>query len=126
MTEVTSLGNDLYLLDAMMHDEPGRLACYLFDTPNRVLIECGPSRSIGHLYDALGAAGAHSPGAAPGHRGSHPDPPGGWTIRRGDVHPGPRQARGGLLRGGDGGVPGGRRRGRSGEHTELQSLAYLV
>ncbi|OFW66779.1 MAG: hypothetical protein A2Z12_09275 [Actinobacteria bacterium RBG_16_68_21] len=57
MTEVTSLGNDLYLLDAMMHDEPGRLACYLFDTPNRVLIECGPSRSIGHLYDALAAAG---------------------------------------------------------------------
>jgi len=54
---VTDLGHDLYLLDAMMHDEPGRLACYLFDTPNRVLIECGPSRSIGHLYDALAEAG---------------------------------------------------------------------
>ncbi len=50
---VTDLGHDLYLIDAYMHDEAERLACYLFDTPNRVLIECGPSRSIGHLYDAL-------------------------------------------------------------------------
>jgi glyoxylase-like metal-dependent hydrolase (beta-lactamase superfamily II) len=57
MVVVTDLGHDLYLLDAMMHDEPGRLACYLFDTPSRVLIECGPSRSIQHLYDALDEAG---------------------------------------------------------------------
>lgn len=54
---VTPLGGDLYLIDAGMHDEPERLACYLFDTPNRVLIECGPSRSIGHLYDALAGLG---------------------------------------------------------------------
>ena len=50
---VTDLGHDLHLIDAFMHDEAERLACYLFDTPNRVLIECGPSRTIGHLYDAL-------------------------------------------------------------------------
>ncbi len=50
---VTDLGHDLYLIDAGMHDEPHRLACYLFDTPHRVLIECGPSRSIGHLFAAL-------------------------------------------------------------------------
>lgn len=50
---VTPLGNDLYLIDAFMHDEEHRLACYLFDTPERVLIECGPSSSIHHLYDAL-------------------------------------------------------------------------
>lgn len=50
---VTDLGHDLYLIDAYMHDDRHRLACYLFDTPNRVLVECGPSRSIGHLYDAL-------------------------------------------------------------------------
>lgn len=54
---VTDLGHDLYLIDAFMHDEEERLACYLFDTPNRVLIECGPSRSIGHLYDALDHVG---------------------------------------------------------------------
>jgi glyoxylase-like metal-dependent hydrolase (beta-lactamase superfamily II) len=54
---VTDLGHDLYLMDAMMHDEPGRLACYLFDTPQRVLIECGPSRSIHHLYQALASMG---------------------------------------------------------------------
>ncbi len=50
---VTPLGHDLYLIDAFMHDRPENLACYLFDTPQRVLIECGPSRSIGHLFEAL-------------------------------------------------------------------------
>lgn len=54
---VTPLGHDLYLIDAFMHDDAERLACYLFDTPNRVLIECGPSRSIDHLYDALESVG---------------------------------------------------------------------
>lgn len=54
---VTALGHDLYLIDAFMHDEAERLACYLFDTPNRVLIECGPSRTIGHLYQALASLG---------------------------------------------------------------------
>ena len=54
---VTDLGNNLYLIDAFMHDEAERLACYVFDTPNRLLIECGPSRSIGHLYDALESIG---------------------------------------------------------------------
>lgn len=54
---VTDLGHDLYLIDAFMHDEPERLSCYLFDTPERLLIECGPSRSIGHLYDALDSIG---------------------------------------------------------------------
>ncbi len=52
-----SLGHDLYLIDACMHDEPERLACYLFDTPQRLLVECGPSRSIGHLYGALDGLG---------------------------------------------------------------------
>ena len=54
---VTSLGHDLYLIDAFRHDRPERLACYLFDTPERVLVECGPSRSLGHLFDALGHLG---------------------------------------------------------------------
>lgn len=54
---VTDLGHDLYMIDAYMHDEEERLACYLFDTPTRVLIECGPSRTIGHLYDALVSLG---------------------------------------------------------------------
>ncbi|MBM3694411.1 MAG: MBL fold metallo-hydrolase [Actinobacteria bacterium] len=50
---VTPLGHDLYLIDALMHDQPERLACYLFDTPERVLVECGPSSSIAHLFAAL-------------------------------------------------------------------------
>ena len=50
---VTDLGHDLYLIDARMHGEPERLACYLFDTPERVLIETGPSVTLHHLIDGL-------------------------------------------------------------------------
>ncbi len=53
----TDLGEGLYLIDAGMHDDPGRLACYLFDTPERLLIECGPSVTLGNLTDALDALG---------------------------------------------------------------------
>lgn len=49
----TDLGHDLYLIDAGMHGEPERLACYLFDGPERVLIEVGPSVSMRHLLDGL-------------------------------------------------------------------------
>lgn len=59
---VTPLGSDLYLIDAFMHDAPENLACYLFDTPQRVLVECGPSRSIGHLFDALDYLGINDAG----------------------------------------------------------------
>ena len=54
---ITDLGHHCYLIDARMHGEPERLACYLFDTPNRVLVECGPSSSIEHLFEALDEAG---------------------------------------------------------------------
>jgi glyoxylase-like metal-dependent hydrolase (beta-lactamase superfamily II) len=59
---VTSLGHDLYLIDAFLHGRPENLACYLFDTPERVLIECGPSRSIAHLFDALAYLGIDDAG----------------------------------------------------------------
>jgi glyoxylase-like metal-dependent hydrolase (beta-lactamase superfamily II) len=59
---VTPLGHDLYLIDAFMHDGPENLACYLFDTPERVLIECGPSRTIGHLFAALDHLGIDDAG----------------------------------------------------------------
>jgi glyoxylase-like metal-dependent hydrolase (beta-lactamase superfamily II) len=55
--QVTDLGDSLYMIDAGMHDEPERLACYLFDTPNRVLIECGPSNVLPHLVAALASIG---------------------------------------------------------------------
>jgi len=54
---VTDLGDSLYMIDAGMHDEPERLACYLFDTPNRVLIECGPSNVMPNLTAALASIG---------------------------------------------------------------------
>jgi glyoxylase-like metal-dependent hydrolase (beta-lactamase superfamily II) len=54
---VTDLGNSLYMIDAEMHGEPERLACYLFDTPERVLIECGPSNVLPHLVAALDSIG---------------------------------------------------------------------
>lgn len=54
---VTDLGDSLYMIDAGMHGEPERLACYLFDTPNRVLIECGPSNVLGNVEAALASLG---------------------------------------------------------------------
>ena len=59
---VTPLGHDLYLIDALMFGRPHNLACYLFDTPQRVLIECGPSRSVHHLFDALDSLGIDDAG----------------------------------------------------------------
>ncbi len=55
--QVTDLGDSLYMIDAGMHDQPERLACYLFDTPNRVLIECGPSNVLPNLMAALDSIG---------------------------------------------------------------------
>lgn len=55
--DVTDLGDSLYMIDAGMHDEPERLACYLFDTPRRVLIECGPSNVLPNLVAALESIG---------------------------------------------------------------------
>ncbi|MCB2223912.1 MAG: MBL fold metallo-hydrolase [Actinobacteria bacterium] len=54
---ITPLGHDLYLVDGHMHGEPERLACYVFDTPERVVVECGPSSSLGSLLDALDELG---------------------------------------------------------------------
>jgi len=54
---ITPLGHDLYLIDGYMHGEPERLACYLFDTPERVLVECGPSVSLHNLFAALDELG---------------------------------------------------------------------
>ncbi len=45
------------MIDTGMHEEPERLACYLFDTPNRVLIECGPSNVLSNLVAALASIG---------------------------------------------------------------------
>lgn len=56
-TSVTSLGDDLYLIDAHMHGEAERLACYLFDTPERVVVECGPTSSLDNLFAALDEVG---------------------------------------------------------------------
>jgi glyoxylase-like metal-dependent hydrolase (beta-lactamase superfamily II) len=55
--DVTDLGDSLYMIDAGMHGEPERLACYLFDTPRRVLIECGPSNVLPNLVAALESIG---------------------------------------------------------------------
>ncbi|MBU1225619.1 MAG: MBL fold metallo-hydrolase [Actinobacteria bacterium] len=54
---ITHLDHDLYLIDGHMHGEPERLACYLFDTPERVLVECGPSVSLENLFAALDELG---------------------------------------------------------------------
>lgn len=50
---VTDLGDRLYLIDGYMHGVTERLACWYFDTPTPVLIECGPSNSRHHLFAGL-------------------------------------------------------------------------
>lgn len=45
------------MIDAWMEEREERLACYLFDTPHRTLIEVGPSATLGHLLAALDALG---------------------------------------------------------------------
>lgn len=59
MTDVRAveIGDHLYAIDAWMEGRPERLACYLFDTPERVLVEVGPSATLGHLIEALDALG---------------------------------------------------------------------
>ena len=50
---IERLSDDLYAIDAWMEEHPQRLACYLFDTPERVLVEVGPSATLHHLTAAL-------------------------------------------------------------------------
>ena len=51
------LGHDIYLIDAGMYGEPERMSCFLFDTPHRVLVECGPSLSSDRLFATLDELG---------------------------------------------------------------------
>jgi glyoxylase-like metal-dependent hydrolase (beta-lactamase superfamily II) len=51
------LGHDIYLIDVGMYGEPERMSCYLFDTPHRVLVECGPSLSCDRLFATLDQLG---------------------------------------------------------------------
>ena len=57
MARYEQLADNLYLIDAFMEGHPERLSCYLFDTPQRVLIEVGPSATLSHLVDALDELG---------------------------------------------------------------------
>lgn len=52
-SRATKLADSLYAIDAWMEEGPERLACYLFDTPERVLVEVGPSATLHHLTEAL-------------------------------------------------------------------------
>jgi glyoxylase-like metal-dependent hydrolase (beta-lactamase superfamily II) len=52
-SRASRLTDNLYAIDAWMEGKPERLACYLFDTPERVLIEVGPSATLHHLTAAL-------------------------------------------------------------------------
>jgi glyoxylase-like metal-dependent hydrolase (beta-lactamase superfamily II) len=54
---IERLTDDLYAIDVWMEEHPQRLACYLFDTPERVLIEVGPSATLHHLTAALDEMG---------------------------------------------------------------------
>jgi glyoxylase-like metal-dependent hydrolase (beta-lactamase superfamily II) len=53
ISRAVQLADKLYAIDAWMEEGPERLSCYLFDTPERVLIEVGPSATLHHLNDVL-------------------------------------------------------------------------
>lgn len=50
---VNEIADRLYVIDAWMEGRPERLSCYLFDTPERCLIEVGPSNSLENVVAAL-------------------------------------------------------------------------
>jgi glyoxylase-like metal-dependent hydrolase (beta-lactamase superfamily II) len=52
-SRAVKLADNLFAIDAWMEEDAERLACYLFDTPERVLVEVGPSATLHHLTDAL-------------------------------------------------------------------------
>lgn len=56
-SRAVQLADNLYAIDAWMEEEPERLACYLFDTPERVLVEVGPSATLHHLTEVLDGLG---------------------------------------------------------------------
>lgn len=51
--DVTSLGDGLFLIDAHMEGMTNRLACYLYDGAEPLLIDAGPSTSFVHLLEVL-------------------------------------------------------------------------
>ncbi len=55
--QAVKIADNLYAIDAWMEEGPERLACYLFDTPERVLVEVGPSATLHHLTAALDGLG---------------------------------------------------------------------
>ena len=57
ISRAVQLADKLYAIDAWMEEGPERLSCYLFDTPERVLVEVGPSATLHHLSDALDELG---------------------------------------------------------------------
>ena len=56
-SRAVKLADNLYAIDAWMEGGPERLSCYLFDTPERVLVEVGPSATLHHLTRTLDELG---------------------------------------------------------------------
>ena len=51
--DITKLADRLYLIDARMEGLSNRLSCYLYDTPEPLLIDAGPATSFQHLLSML-------------------------------------------------------------------------
>ena len=56
-SRAVEIADNLYAIDAWMEQGPERLSCYLFDTPERVLVEVGPSATVHHLVEVLDELG---------------------------------------------------------------------
>ena len=55
--DITELADGLYMIDAHMEGMRERLSCYLYDTPEPLLIDAGPSTSFAHLTEVLAHLG---------------------------------------------------------------------
>jgi len=55
--EIVKFNDNVYQIDVLMEDKPGRMSCYYIDSSNPILIEVGPSKSFPYLISALNSIG---------------------------------------------------------------------
>ena len=55
--EIVKFNDNVYQIDVLMEDKPGRMSCYYIDSSNPILIEVGPSNSFPYLISALNSLG---------------------------------------------------------------------
>jgi len=55
--EIIKFNDNVYQIDVLMENRPGRMSCYYIDSSDPILIEVGPSNSFPYLISALNSLG---------------------------------------------------------------------